>query len=734
MYPSQKKIEEGKDHQALTFKLFEKTDEDPKLKLNFEEKEIIVLKPVLFNGEYQMTLTAAHGLLEGNYVLRVLNESGSLRKLSQMIRVRVKKVPSVRATALESGRVVSGTVGMNEFKYYRFVCTDLKKMVSIEVRPEKSPQKGAIGDTDVFITNRCDGLIQPSKENFVWASAEVGFSKVDIMPDDINLPNNKENRVFVIGVVGYQENNQFELKVTAQPIIPITHLKLLKTENDKKDKQFINPVLNMEIPLQTDRNKYFSIEIDPSERNQIIVMLQDSSLLPGSRHEVLPISPEARRIQLQRLEVDDTVGRGVYCADILTTRGLLQIDEFGKENLNFTANMAGKNNLFKKFEEHQEELGNPVFPAVYISSETKYPNAENHMWRATGFSGKVVFVIETSEFKYTSGFLYFSIVGLTPQPNVEDISSFSFRTENETENETSVISKTQGKESYLSSINSLGTTEKPILHRLTIWSVTETEALNPEELLRYRLFYNIYNNIDGFITSQKERDLTHQFKNPTQKPNDSKTQGFGAIDDYQLSYDEIEFSQFLLLLKNGGAVDGQIFYDLGAGAGRAVIAAALSGIHFLKCVGVELLPSLSGVAKKAITELRNIDPKNEKQGFGEQLGLNVSELSRGDARSNISQIASNLPFVQISTGDLTEVDFSEADFVFFSNLCMSEHTVQEAFDKATELKKGSRVLSVRLPDRYATHFKIEKCLDVLLSSGRTRFYVLVRAESGVGEE
>jgi hypothetical protein len=34
-----------------------------------------------------------------------------------------------------------------------------------------------------------------------------------------------------------------------------------------------------------------------------------------------------------------------------------------------------------------------------------------------------------------------------------------------------------------------------------------------------------------------------------------------------------------------GARDGQVFVDLGSGSGKAVAAAALSGIKFLRCIG-----------------------------------------------------------------------------------------------------------------------------------------------------
>ena len=48
----------------------------------------------------------------------------------------------------------------------------------------------------------------------------------------------------------------------------------------------------------------------------------------------------------------------------------------------------------------------------------------------------------------------------------------------------------------------------------------------------------------------------------------------------------------------------QIFYDLGAGCGKAVAAAALSNrVRFLKTVGIELLPSLCFCASAVVSAI-----------------------------------------------------------------------------------------------------------------------------------
>ena len=71
-------------------------------------------------------------------------------------------------------------------------------------------------------------------------------------------------------------------------------------------------------------------------------------------------------------------------------------------------------------------------------------------------------------------------------------------------------------------------------------------------------------------------------------------QDFG--DEDSLTYGEIEFVPFLHLLGRLNLPPGGVFCDLGAGSGRAVFAAALTGL-FRACLGVELLPHLCAAAE-----------------------------------------------------------------------------------------------------------------------------------------
>lgn len=74
-------------------------------------------------------------------------------------------------------------------------------------------------------------------------------------------------------------------------------------------------------------------------------------------------------------------------------------------------------------------------------------------------------------------------------------------------------------------------------------------------------------------------------------------------DDFSLTYGEICFDSFMKILAKTQPKPADIFYDLGAGTGKAVITAALSN-NFSKCVGIEILPSLYQVSLEKLAILQ----------------------------------------------------------------------------------------------------------------------------------
>ncbi len=91
---------------------------------------------------------------------------------------------------------------------------------------------------------------------------------------------------------------------------------------------------------------------------------------------------------------------------------------------------------------------------------------------------------------------------------------------------------------------------------------------------------------------------------------------------------------------------GGVFYDIGAGTGKPVFAAALHGI-FARCVGVEILDGLYDISQQLL--------QRYKEHVQPQLPLMKQSTH-----------------VDLIKGDFTEMDLSDADVWFANSTCYNE--------------------------------------------------------------
>ena len=116
--------------------------------------------------------------------------------------------------------------------------------------------------------------------------------------------------------------------------------------------------------------------------------------------------------------------------------------------------------------------------------------------------------------------------------------------------------------------------------------------------------------------------------------------------------------------------------------------AALNFPQLKACKGVEFLANLAETAKE----------------MGRSLRIKCEEK--------------NIPCapVQIETGDMLEVDWFDADIVYFSSVCYPEFLIDGVLDRFVNLKKGSRIISLKpLPMR--PYMEIKASLKVRMSWG-----------------
>jgi len=164
-----------------------------------------------------------------------------------------------------------------------------------------------------------------------------------------------------------------------------------------------------------------------------------------------------------------------------------------------------------------------------------------------------------------------------------------------------------------------------------------------------------------------------------------------------LVYGEVSFLSLatvfwkFLDLKPGG-----IFYDIGSGCGRAVIAASL--LHnFKRCHGVECLEKLHNAALGVLTTY------NQSRSIEEQ-------------KAHV---------VEFTHGDLREFDWTDGDVVFANSTCFDEELMRSLTALAEKLRKGAYVITLTKSLK-SPHFDILESKQYTMSWGLATVHTHVK--------
>jgi hypothetical protein len=142
------------------------------------------------------------------------------------------------------------------------------------------------------------------------------------------------------------------------------------------------------------------------------------------------------------------------------------------------------------------------------------------------------------------------------------------------------------------------------------------------------------------------------------------------LEGSQFVYGEITPAAFYAFISKANPKPGEIFFDLGSGAGKAVILAYLA-FDFAESNGIELVNSLYD----ASVVLKETLP---------QLNIMKDEL---DDLKNKS--------ISFLNGSVTEISCQHADIIYMNCTTWSEDTLDVLFNKQfSQLRPGTRILSV----------------------------------------
>lgn len=194
------------------------------------------------------------------------------------------------------------------------------------------------------------------------------------------------------------------------------------------------------------------------------------------------------------------------------------------------------------------------------------------------------------------------------------------------------------------------------------------KALN---LKKHAIVFNqLYANIDGFNLSKKAR-----------------SQG----DAFEFLYGEIEFIPFIALLSQLQLDDKTIFYDLGSGTGKAVIACAMV-FSPKKCCGIEIFELLHKSAEKQLHKL-----------------------------AVLPDYAMKATAVQFIHGDFLHVDFSEATLIFINATAFIEPLWGQLLKKMETLSPGTTVITTSKRIK-STYFTLTSTTRITMSWGVVNAY------------
>ncbi|KTD22750.1 putative methyltransferases [Legionella lansingensis] len=204
--------------------------------------------------------------------------------------------------------------------------------------------------------------------------------------------------------------------------------------------------------------------------------------------------------------------------------------------------------------------------------------------------------------------------------------------------------------------------------------------LNLEQ--HFAIYRSLYADVDGFTLSRAAR-MNH--------------------DSMEYVYGEIEFESFIALLALCHPNPSTIFYDLGSGVGKAVIACALV-FDVKKSCGIEILPALHECALMQQQRLGKLPAYEEK--------------------------ASHIEF---KLGDLLKAQFRDASLIFINATAFFGESWLSISQHMEQINPGALVISTSKALR-SNLFKISKVTEVAMSWGIVRAFIQERQSPSKNQE
>lgn len=215
-------------------------------------------------------------------------------------------------------------------------------------------------------------------------------------------------------------------------------------------------------------------------------------------------------------------------------------------------------------------------------------------------------------------------------------------------------------------------TDSPVEYTIRCREVLEMSLLEPATEEKYTLFKSIFESVEGSSVSQGERKR------------------LGVAGKSEFTYGEVEFVHMMPVFELCEVKPGQVFWDLGCGAGKCLVAAAMLYPELQACKGVEYLDRLYELCNDTVTQVN-----------AQSIGAPIT----------------------VHHGDMLQVDWSDADLIYTSSICFPQQLIDGMYEKAKLLKRGAKIITLK---NFAPNeeFEIKYNLRVKMTWGRTGVYIL----------
>ena len=584
-----------------------------------------------------------------------------------------------------------------------------------------------LGDPDLYLSHGDEALMSGgiSRTRYGWKSANIGPDRIDIAPDvaarDWRAPGG--SRTWVVGVLGYEAAvTVFELTVELVPAAPIVRIRanappLRFVVAKRKTFKRHSKAASLQQAEQLPSRRYFSLEIDRERLIRGARLTLTIAALVAKRSE--------QQLQLQMLELDESLepepvlvaadtrlsyGRGVYVPP-----SHVQLSGGG---------------AFTPPHHHS-----PTSLRAFLSDSIVEPWEGECDWSAAPRRGAIEIVVECDEWKSRSRNLFLC---------VETMSCVAAEEEDD---ETLVVGALGALEAMellrpprpprpssfpppcvppplgagaslpplptsasaapaSTPLPTSASTASAVPFVISVALTTFAEVLTPRRHAALHCFDAIFANTlsSAAATSQRERGRCGLAGSPT------------------FTYGEVKFVSFTDVLAFATPRRGETFLDVGCGAGKCLIAAALSGFGFGKCIGVEMLPGLVGDAKAALVRLRKMQQQCSSalpfvgatsSGAANAAAVGVGERheeteteTEAETEAEAASLAERA--VVLSEASRCDVEvrcasfladdgdcLSSADVVYASSICFEDAVLEALGKRARAMRVGSRFVTLK---------------------------------------